>query len=207
MISAAPAVKESDEQPDYDYFEEDENFSDNPLAQSSSRAPVAKENSNTTTSSTAAIRSANTFNLIGQHQDELFEEADYAEEEDDDEDEDEDDEDDTTTGQVMSSENSTMSRQASIDVQSMAASENNGAGDTNTASSDLRRNIEYFELEPDEEEDEEEDEDDDEYGDDFNDNFVVDYENVDRRTLIKELVNASNALAATNANSKPVTGN
>ena len=177
------------------------------MAQSSSRAPAAKDSGNTTTSSAAAaIRSSNTFNLIGQHQDELFEEADYAEEEDDDEDEDEDDEDDTTAGQVMSSENNTLSRQASIDVQSMAASGSNGAGDTNAASNDLRRNIEYFELEPDEEEDEEEDEDDDEYGDDFNDNFVVDYENVDRRTLIKELVNASNALAATNANSKPATG-
>ena len=47
--------------------------------------------------------------------------------------------------------------------------------------------------EEDEEEEEVEDED-EEYGEDFNDNFVVDYENVDRRTLIKELVNASNAL-------------
>ena len=64
--------------------------------------------------------------------------------------------------------------------------------------SNSNNNVGYFEVdrEEEEEEEEEEDEDDDEYGDDFNDNFVVDYENVDRRTLIKELVNASNALAA-----------
>jgi hypothetical protein len=48
------------------------------------------------------------------------------------------------------------------------------------------------------EEDMEEDDEDEEYGEDFNDNFVVDYENVDRRTLIKELVNASNALGSAN---------
>ena len=44
----------------------------------------------------------------------------------------------------------------------------------------------------------EEDDEDEEYCEDINDNFVVDYENVDRRTLIKELVNASNALGSVN---------
>jgi hypothetical protein len=52
--------------------------------------------------------------------------------------------------------------------------------------------------EDDEDVEEEEEDEDEEYGEDFNDNFVVDYGNVDRRTLIKELVNASNALDSVN---------
>lgn len=90
-----------------------------------------------------------------------------------------------------------ISRQSSsADVTNSLAA--NGTGDvTNTNENNTTTsNVEYFEVEHEEEEEEDDDDDDDEYGDDFNDNFVVDYENVDRRTLIKELVNASNALAA-----------
>lgn len=92
-----------------------------------------------------------------------------------------------------------ISRQSSsADVTNSLAANGTGdvinTNDNNTTTS----NVEYFEVEREEEEEEEEDDDDDddEYGDDFKDNFLADYENVDRRTLIKELVNASNALAA-----------
>lgn len=103
--------------------------------------------------------------------------------------------------QATNISDSTISRQSSsADVTSsvLASSESTD-----------RRTIEYFEIDRednDNEEDDEEDDDDDEYGDDFNDNFVVDYENVDRRTLIKELVNASNALAATSTKPNNLTG-
>lgn len=172
--------------PVFDFFEEDDNFSDNPLAQSSTAQPVL--NNELVAAVSTAIRSANTFNL---NQDDLFEEeADYAEDDDEEDEDDEDDDDELKSGPLFSNlSDNAISRQSSS-----ADMTNNMTSDTTS----VDRRIEYFEVEREDDEDEEENEDDDEYGDDFNDNFV-DYVNVDRRTLIKELVNASNALAASSA--------
>jgi len=222
LVASNPATA------DYVYYEEDDNFSDNPLAQSSSanQAPVAA------TSAQTAIRSSNTFSL---NPDDLFEEeADYAEEEDEDDDDEDEDEEAAAMGQqlvnnIISNGSNAISRQSSsADVTASLASNAAVPGQaaqaapvsaavtgsvtpaetlTSITASDLAQivqqsNIEYFQVGRDDEDEDEDEDEDDEYGDDFNDNFVVDYENVDRRTLIKELVNASNALA-----SRPASGN
>jgi hypothetical protein len=121
-MSTSGNVATRPETGNYDYFEEDDNFSDNPLAQSSTAAGVQALAGDLGQVVANAIRSSNTFNLQGE---DLFEEeGDYGEEdeeeeEDEDEDDDEDeDEDEEDSARAASSDNAMHRQNSSADVTS-----------------------------------------------------------------------------------------
>ena len=120
-MSTSGNVATRPETGNYDYFEEDDNFSDNPLAQSSTAAGVQALAGDLGQAVANAIRSSNTFNLQGE---DLFEEeGDYGEEDEEEEDEDEDDdededEDEEVSARAASSDNAMHRQNSSADVTS-----------------------------------------------------------------------------------------